>query len=153
MEPLQAIEQLDAVRLFKTSYFAYPVVNAVHIAAIGALLTSVALMDLRILGAFRTLPERPFVALLRRLALLAFGVAVFSGIMLFSVRASHYAGMPVFLAKMGLIGLAGANFAVFAVVDKGPDANARPPVSRALAASSIMLWCAVLLCGRFIGFQ
>lgn len=153
MEPLQAIEQLDAVKLLKTSYFAYPVVNAVHIAAIGALLTSVALMDLRILGAFRALPERPFVALLRRLAFLAFAVAVLSGLALFSVRASHYAQMPVFLAKMSLIALAGANFSVFAVVDKGPDASGHPPASRALAATSVVLWCAVLLCGRFIGFQ
>lgn len=153
MEPLQAIEQLDAVKLLKTSYFAYPVVNAVHIAAIGVLLTSVALMDLRILGAFRAVPERPFVALLRRLAFLAFGVAVLSGLLLFSVRASHYAQMPVFLAKMSLIGLAGANFVAFATVDKGLDASVRPPAPRVLAATSIVLWCAVLLCGRFIGFQ
>lgn len=153
MEPLQAIEQLDAVKLLKTSYFAYPVVNAVHIAAIGALLTSVALMDLRILGAFRAVPERPFVALLRRLAFLAFGVAVLTGLVLFSVRASHYAQMPVFLAKMSLIVLAGANFAAFATVDKGLDASVRPPAPRVLAATSIVLWCAVLLCGRFIGFQ
>lgn len=153
MEPLQAIEQLDAVKLLKTSYFAYPVVNAVHIAAIGALLTSVALMDLRILGAFRALPERPFVALLRRLAFSAFALAVLSGLVLFSVRAAHYAQMPVFLAKMALIVLAGANFAVFAAVDNGSGANGRRVASRALAATSVMLWFAVLLCGRFIGFQ
>ena len=131
METLQAIEQLGMVRLLKASFFAYPVVNALHIAAIGALLTSVTLIDLRILGTFESLPERPFVALLRRLALLAFGFAVLSGLLLFSVRASHYALLPVFLAKMGLISLAGVNFAVFAYIDNRHRASGRPPLLRA----------------------
>lgn len=151
MEPLQAVEQWDLVRQLKTSFVAYPVVNAVHIVAIGALLTSVALLDLRILGAFGSLPERPFVGLLRRLALLAFGLAVLSGLLLFSVRASHYAVMPVFLGKMGLIVLAGANFGLFVAVDGGAQ-HRWPSLRRLLAVMSVALWCAVLLCGRFIGF-
>ena len=153
METLQAIQQLGMVRLLKASFFAYPVVNAIHIAAIGALLTSVTLIDLRVLGTFASLPERPFVALLRRLALLAFGFAVLSGLLLFSVRASHYALLPIFLAKMGLISLAGVNFAVFAHLDNRQRTSSRPPLLRALAVTSILLWSAVLLCGRFIAFQ
>lgn len=149
MEPFQAIEQLTFVRVLKASFVAYPVVNAVHIAAIGALLTSVTLLDLRILGALRTLPERPFMVLMRRAALLAFGVAALSGLLLFSVRASHYAQLPVFLAKMVLIALAGTNFVVFAAVESG---KGHRRALRLLAVLSIMLWCAVLLCGRFIGF-
>lgn len=152
MEPLQAIEQLALVRLLKTSFIAYPVINAVHIAAIGALLTSVTMLDLRILGVFGTLPERPFIVLLRRIALLAFGVAALSGLVLFSVRAAHYAQLPVFLAKMTLIALAGTNFLVFAAVASGAQAHRRSSLQRLLAVLSIVLWCAVLLCGRFIGF-
>ncbi|WP_432285927.1 hypothetical protein SLT36_03925 [Aminobacter sp. BA135] len=151
MDPLQAVEQWDLVRQLKTSFVAYPVVNAVHIAAIGALLTSVALLDLRILGAFGSLPERPFVMLLRRLALMAFCLAVLSGLALFSVRASYYAGMPVFLGKMGLIALAGANFALFAAIES--DKQRRwSSLRRPLAVMSVVIWCTVLLCGRFIGF-
>lgn len=152
MEPLQAVEQWDLVRQLKASFVAYPVVNAVHIAAIGALLTSVTLLDLRILGAFGSLPERPFVILLRRLALMAFCLAVLSGLVLFSVRASHYAGMLVFLGKMGLIALAGANFALFAAVESGRQPQRRSSLRRLLAVMSIVIWSAVLLCGRFIGF-
>lgn len=153
MESLQAIEQLTLVRLLKASFIAYPVVNAVHIAAIGTLLTSVTLMDFRILGAFPALPQRPFILLLRRCALMAFAAAVLSGLLLFSVRASHYAQLPVFLGKMGLIALAGANFVAFASVNNGRQAHGPLPVLRLLAVVSILLWCAVLLCGRFIGFQ
>ena len=69
MEFLQAIEQLGPVRLLKSSFLAYPAVNALHIAAIGALFTSVLLMDLAVLGAIRSVPREKFVALLRRVAL------------------------------------------------------------------------------------
>ena len=55
---LASIEQLALVRVLKTSFVAYPIVNALHILSIGALLTSVMLMDLRIVGAFRSVPRR-----------------------------------------------------------------------------------------------
>lgn len=117
MEAFQAIEGLPVVRLLKASYLAYPLISAAHIAAIGTLLTSVALMDLRLIGAITSFPETPYVALLRRLALSAFTVAVATGLLMFSVRASHYAQLPVFLAKMALIGLARHELpAVFVVV-------------------------------------
>ena len=44
-EFLAGIEQLAFVRGLKASFVAYPIVNALHIMAIGALLTSVLLMD------------------------------------------------------------------------------------------------------------
>jgi len=149
MELLATLEQLAPVRLLKASFYAYPVVNAVHIAAIGALFTSVALIDLRIAGFFRELPEQPFVALLRRFALSAFLLAALSGLALFSVRATHYAALPVFLLKMALIALAAVNFLVFAWLEV---AQASRRMLRALALLSVLLWTAVLLCGRFIGF-
>ena len=149
MEFLTGIEQLAPVRLLKTSFYAYPVVNAVHIAAIGALFTTVVLMDMRIVGLFHQLPEQPFVGLLRRLALSAFAVAALSGFLLFAVRAQHYAALPVFLAKMTLIALAGVNFISFLWLE---GAQASRAALRLPAALSVVLWTAVLLCGRFIGF-
>ncbi|MER9896167.1 hypothetical protein NKJ40_29785 [Mesorhizobium sp. M0119] len=144
------IEQLALVRGLKASFVAYPIVNALHIMSIGALLTSVWLMDLRILGAFRSLPQAPFVALLRRTALAAFGGALVTGSLLFSVRASEYAAMPIFLAKMTLILLAGANFLVFMRRAKGGDEPAG--AATVLAVLSLVLWTSVLFAGRFIGF-
>ena len=151
MELLEAVEGLQAVRLLKSSFYAYPVVNALHIAAIGFLLSSVVLLDLRLLGAFRSLPARPFVSLLRKVAMAAFAGAVLTGAALFSVRAVEYSGMPVFLAKMALIVAAGLNFLIFLIVGR----NSGNPAGTALRLSaivSIALWCGVLLCGRFIGF-
>ncbi|MER8523298.1 hypothetical protein NKI48_34470 [Mesorhizobium sp. M0644] len=147
------IEQLALVRGLKASFVAYPIVNALHIMSIGALLTSVWLIDLRILGAFRSLPQAAFVALLRRTALGAFGGALVTGSLLFSVRASEYAAMPIFLAKMTLILLAGANFLVFMRLcrARGGDEPAGGTVT-ILAVLSLVLWTSVLFAGRFIGF-
>lgn len=148
---LDGIEQLAFVRGLKASFVVYPIVNALHILSIGALLTSVWLMDLRVLGAFRSLPQAAFVALLRRTALGAFGGALVTGALLFSVRASEYAAMPVFLAKMTLILLAGVNFLVFMRCVRGGEEPAGGTAAM-LAVLSLMLWTSVLFAGRFIGF-
>ncbi|RWN49451.1 MAG: hypothetical protein EOS03_03045 [Mesorhizobium sp.] len=143
------IEQFALARWLKASFIAYPVVNALHIMSIGALLTSVLLMDLRICGAFRSLPYGAFVALLRRTAFAAFVGALVTGSLLFSVKASTYAVMPIFLAKMALILLAGINFFAFLRFARGGD---EPAGSAILAVLSILLWTSVLFAGRFIGF-
>ncbi|RWP90641.1 MAG: hypothetical protein EOR12_09140 [Mesorhizobium sp.] len=148
-EFLAGIEQLALARWLKGSFIAYPIVNALHIMSIGALLTSVLLMDLRICGAFRSLPHAAFVALLRRVALAAFAGALVTGSLLFSVKANTYAAMPVFLAKMALILLAGVNFFAFLRFARGGD---EPAGSAILAVLSILLWTSVLFAGRFIGF-
>lgn len=104
-------------------------------------------MDLRLLGLFARLERAPFVDLLRRLAIIAFAGAVATGIALFSIRATEYAFNPAFLVKMGLIGLAGANVLAHRLV-----AGRHPPAARASALLSLLLWPAILLAGRFIGF-
>jgi hypothetical protein len=153
VEFLESIEQLGFVRLLKASFYAYPIVSALHIVAIGALLTSVYLMDLRILGALATVPAVPFVKLLRRVALLAFPVAAITGLTMFAVRATEYVAIPVFLVKMCLIVLAGLNFALFLTFARGGHSDAKFTTGERITAGlSAILWTGVLLCGRFIGF-
>lgn len=142
---LGSLEHLALVKALKTTFFAYPIVNALHILAIGALVSSVLLMDFRVLGVIRSVDEKPFVRLLRRVALWAFGVAVLTGALMFAVRATEYAAMPLFWIKMGLIGVAVVNFGAFSLLRaEGPR--------RVLAGVSIVLWPTVLVAGRFLGF-
>lgn len=150
-ELLAGIEHLALARWLKGSFIAYPIVNALHIMSIGALLTSIVLMDLRICGAFRSLPYAAFVALLRRVALAAFAGALVTGSLLFSVKANTYAAMPVFLAKMALILLAGVNFFAFLRFRRATGGG-EPAGSAILAVLSVLLWTSVLFAGRFIGF-
>ena len=152
-ELLAAVEQLAPVRALKASFFAYPIVNALHIASIGALLTSVALMDLRIIGGLASVPQAQFVRLLRRVALAAFIGALLTGSLLFSVRAREYAAMPIFLIKMALILLAGTNFLVFLrLSDRSRGDKPAGGAATTLAVLSLVLWASVLFAGRFIGF-
>ena len=152
MEFLQAVEQLGPVRLLKSSFLAYPVVNALHIAAIGGLFTSVLLMDFSVLGAIRSVPREKFVALLRRVALGAFVAAAFTGLALFSIQATDYARNPAFLVKLGVIGLAVLNFLAFSILSRRSPNGETSTASRFCAVASILLWSGVLLCGRLIGF-
>ncbi|MGE0501151.1 MAG: hypothetical protein AB7I79_05745 [Rhizobiaceae bacterium] len=149
---LLSIEQLAPVRALKLSFYAYPIINAAHILAVGALLTCVTLLDLRILGALRAQQAGPFGMLMRRIALSAFAGAAATGIALFSVRASDYAAMPLFLLKLSLIALAIGNFLVFARLAGLDPGRPLGPVAKLLAALSIGLWLAILVCGRFLGF-
>lgn len=149
---LAGIEQLTLARALKASFIAYPVVNALHILSIGALLTSVILIDLRIIGAFRSTPQDALLAILRPTALTAFTGAVLTGCLLFSVRANEYVAMPVFVAKMGLILLAGANFLAFVLLF-GRGRETGGVAAAALAGLSLILWISVLFAGRFIGFM
>ena len=149
MDLLAWLEQSALARALKTSFVVYPLVNAAHIAAIGTLFAGVLLMDLRILGRFQAIPAEPFVALLRRVALTAFIFAVVTGVLMFSIRATEYAAIGVFLAKMALILLAGLNFLLFMRIENRDPAA---PALQGLAVLSILLWSGVLVCGRFIGF-
>jgi hypothetical protein len=149
---LLAIEQLPPVRALKISFYAYPLVNALHILSVGALITCVTLLDLRMLGALQAQPAAPFGTLMRRVALLAFAGAAATGVTLFSVRASDYAAMPLFLAKLALIGLAILNFLAFARLAGLSPHEPLGPVPKLLAVLSIGLWIVILVCGRFLGF-
>lgn len=152
-EILAAIERLPAVSALKTSFVVYPTINALHILAIGALVTTVLLMDLRLLGAFSSLPSGPFLRLLRRVALYAFGLAVVTGVAMFTVRAREYAASPVFLLKLSLVAAAVLNFLIFTRLESGrPKTKPPTPLMQASAVGSIVLWLGALFAGRFIGF-
>ena len=68
---------------------------------------------------------------------------------MFSVRASEYAAMPIFLSKMALVALAAANFGLFVALERRSGVSTAVRLS---AIASIGLWLGVLICGRFIGF-
>jgi hypothetical protein len=153
LDLLAGLERLRPVDALKGSYYAYPLVNALHILAIGTLVGAVLLMDLRILGVVRSVARGPLLRLLREAVALILPVAVVTGLALFSIRAQEYATNPAFLAKMALLALAGLNFWAFRRLDcSGSDAAAYSSAARLSAALSIVLWISVLVAGRFIGF-
>lgn len=147
---LEAIESLPLAIYLRRDLFAYPIVNALHILSLGMLVTSAVLMDARVLGAGRAVPLNAAIGVLRPVAIGALGLALVTGALLFSVRPGEYAGNPVFLTKLGLIGLALANagFFVFGRRHLWPESA----MTRVSATVSILLWILALFAGRAIAF-
>ena len=147
---LEALEAFGPSAFFRTSFYLYPIANLVHVLAIGALVTSAVLMDVRVLGLGRGIPVETVVHYLRPLALWALAVAVLTGLSLFSVQPVEYFANPAFRIKMLLLVLAIANAAVF--TSFRTHRRRELPAAKVMALASICLWIAVALSGRFIGF-
>ena len=85
------------------------------------------------------------------IALVGFAVMVLSGSVLFAADARALAGSNLFLAKLVLIALAGANALAFRL---GRPALASPATAsmRVMAAASLALWLGVVVLGRLIAY-
>jgi hypothetical protein len=147
---LEALEAFGPAAFFRTSFILYPLVNALHILAIGILATAAMLMDLRVLGLGAGLPVDKVVGALRPVALVALTVAALSGLTLFSVQPVDYFANFAFRIKMLLLIAALLNAFLFASF----RAHREPatPIAKLMAVLSIGLWISVLAAGRFIGF-
>ena len=80
-----------------------------------------------------------------------------SGFLMFMSNATKYLGNGYFVAKLVLIAVAGINMLIFHFVSARNqprwDNQARLPLSARLAGGiSLLLWIAVVACGRWIGF-
>ncbi|WP_311222085.1 MULTISPECIES: DUF2214 domain-containing protein [unclassified Acidovorax] len=153
---LDGLPALPPVAWLVRSGTAYLVVNAAHIAALGLAVGAAVLLDLRLLGiAGRRLPLALIGPFLSRAAAAGLGLAAITGLWLFSVRPADYLANPAFLAKLALIALALAN--VLLAHAGGSWARALREGRAGLgakvhASASLMLWLAVVLAGRWIGF-
>ncbi|MFZ4289196.1 DUF2214 domain-containing protein [Variovorax sp. HJSM1_2] len=139
----------------QSSGTAYMLVNAAHILGIALLVGGIVPLDVLLA---RNAPGGELLVLARilpRAAACGLGLAVLTGLWLFSVRPTDYVGNPAFLFKLALLALAVGNIAWqhfsgdWGRVLKGDGA------SRALrirAILSVALWVSVVLAGRWIGF-
>lgn len=136
----------------------FPVIESVHVLAICLVVGSILVVDLRLLGLASTkwTVGRVTRAILP-LTWSAFFIAVVSGGLMFISNATKYLGNGFFIAKMVLIGVAGLNMLVFHFVGARDlpkwESDSRLPLPARLAGGlSILLWVAVVACGRWIGF-
>jgi hypothetical protein len=136
----------------------FPLIESVHVVAICLVVGSILAVDLRLLGlaSVKRSVSRVTQGILP-LTWGAFAVAVTSGGLLFISNATKYLGNGFFVAKMFLIGAAGLNMVIFHMIGARDlprwENDARPPLPARLAGgASILLWIAVVACGRWIGF-
>jgi len=157
MTAMGAIEQSVLGVAMRQWLWLYPSVEIVHIVGIAVLVGSIAVLDLRLLGLSRSLPVRRLAAHVLPWSIGAFVLIVPSGLAMFVAHASDLIGNPVFALKICLIFAAFTNAAVFhAGIFRGAagwDVDAMPPaLARASAALSLLLWIAVIACGRLLAY-
>lgn len=148
---LIAIEASAPAVLMRGSLWLYPLAGVLHVVGIGLLLGSIVAFDLRVLGAGRGVPLPEAARWLLPIARTGFAVAVVTGLSMFAADATHLAGNPAFLAKLGLIGLAGVNVLLFHSVFWSGGVGASG-LARRSAAVSAVLWLCVASAGRLIAY-
>ena len=149
---LGALENLPAIVALRESTLAYPLVNALHIVGVALLFGAIVPLDLRLTGWRREAGQVDGLArLLLPVAVFGFLLAACAGLLLFATDARAYAASPLFQAKLVLITLALVNALALRAIDwrlPGPS-DWRIAVA---GAASIVLWLAVIILGRLVGY-
>lgn len=153
------LEQSILGELMRTSsLWTYPIVNLLHILGIGALFGAVTIIDLRLLGAFRTVPLAGITDAAAPVATWGFCIAAATGVALLATQATEYLGNPYLLIKFGAIGVGLLNIVI---LNGSPAWKARR--DRELAAHeqrrlavfgglSLAMWITVIAAGRMIAY-
>jgi len=154
---LEALQNSALPTALRLSDLAYPLVNAAHIVGLALLFGAIVALDLRLVGLWPSVPLEPLARTLLPVAIGGLTIAVLTGALLFSVHAVKYAGIGAFQLKLGLIaaGLLNALLLHRSAAWKsaiGQPGGALPIRLRAGALLSILLWGAVILCGRLIAY-
>ena len=157
MTAMGAIESSALGQAMRQWLWLYPSVETVHIVGIALLVGSIAILDLRLLGLSRSLPVRRLAAHILPWSIGSFALIVPSGLAMFTAHAGELISNPVFILKIGLILLAGANAGILhAGVFRNAaqwDVDVMPPLAaRAAAAVSLLLWVSVIACGRLLAY-
>ena len=154
-----ALKRLEATALateIRENEFLFPWVEALHVLAIALVVGSIVIVDLRLIDlASRDRPVSKLARDVLPITWIAFGFAALTGGLLFSAKATGYAGNFFFRGKLVLLALAALNMIVFHAF-AGRDMarwSADPPVAARIAGGlSLTIWVAVVAFGRWIGF-
>ena len=152
-----ALEASGVGAAIRQSRWLYMVANIGHIVALTVFASAVAIIDVRLLGGFRTTSASAVIRAARQAALAGFIVLVITGAALFAAEASHVVLNRAFQVKAALIGLGLANAAWVELVlvpeiRELPAASPLPSGARPAAILSLASWLGVAICGRAIAY-
>lgn len=138
------------------SSWAYPVANVLHLLGLVMLVGGIGIVDLRLTGAFRSLPAAALSRALTPVAVAGLLLMLPTGFIMFAADAEALAGSDTFLRKLVLIMIALTNAVAFRLLwgSRLHQWERAPPLSgRIMAAASLLLWLAVGTLGRMIAYS
>lgn len=152
-----ALEGSGLGQAIRQSSWVYMTANVGHIVSLVVFAGAVAVLDLRMAGAFAATAPGYVLSRARRVAILAFLGLLITGAVLFTAEASHVIMNRVFQLKLALIALGLVNIALFEVftapkVRDLPPLAPLPATARRAGLASIAVWIAVAICGRSIAY-
>lgn len=137
----------------------YGLLNLAHILGISTLFGAVVVLDLKLIGLWRSIPAAHLIRPTVPLAAVGFVVAAASGIMMFSFNTTEYHENPFLYTKFPVIAAGLVNIAIVQrlVAWKRAAAGGEPdPGDRTVlvisGALSLSIWTTVIACGRMIGY-
>jgi len=137
---------------------AFPIIESVHVLGITLLAGTIAMLDLRMLGAIlREIPVRRIARAVLPLTWSGFVVMFISGFLLFWSEAAKNYTNPAFRVKLVLLILAGLNPLIFhtGVYRRAQEwelAAVAPWRARVAAIVSLTLWSGIIVAGRAIAY-
>ncbi len=155
---LEWLQSTPIAMAIRENEILFPWIESFHVLAIVLVVGTISIVDLRLLGVASR--NRAASIMLREVLPCtwgAFTVAAVTGLLLFSSNAMKYAHNGYFLAKMVLLLIAGLNMAVFHLIG-APQLATRhragdtPLAAKTAGSISLLVWIAVVVCGRWIGF-
>jgi hypothetical protein len=131
----------------------YPTLEALHIIAIAVTFGTLWIVDLRLLGVrlfgLSSIDVRTLAMAALPWTLLGFVLAATVGSLMFLARATDLINNGAFLTKMLLLFAAATNAAI--LHSRGP-LNPESLATRLQAALSLLVWIAIIVCGRWIAY-
>jgi hypothetical protein len=156
-QSLEWLEKSSWAVGIRQSLWLYPALEIVHILGIVMLVGAAFLFDLRLLGFSRNLPLRGLSRHLLPWSQRGLILIIPSGLLLFITNSQALGTDPVFWTKIGLILLAALNVFWFHRFIYGPftrwgATGELPGAARLCAVISIVVWVAVVACGRLLAY-
>jgi len=136
----------------------YAIVNLSHILGVSTLFGSVLILDLRLLGCWRTIPLAALSRAAVPLARVGFAIAAIAGIGLLATKATEYIGNPFMLIKFPAIAVALVNVAALrrSTAWRAPRSRELSPSERrqlaAFGGVSLAAWLTAVAAGRMVGY-
>ena len=133
----------------KSSVWAYPALEVLHICGIALLLGNLVLLEMRVFGRGAGLDVKVLASLSLGIAGVGFFLTAASGLLMFASQAAELLTNRAFTLKMMLLLLAACNAAWF----HGRNSLGRlDSVARMQMVLSSLIWLAVIACGRWIAY-
>jgi hypothetical protein len=154
---MTATKFVSATSYFSTGYsrWVWPILETLHFLGLILIVAAIGGLNLRLLGFWREVPVAPLHRLLPW-GIFGFVINIVTGMLFFVGMPFFYAFNLTMYLKMGAMVLAGFTLILFNCTSAfrgwsrlGPSENP-PAFAKFVAASSLVLWTAIIILGRYI---